>query len=103
MTRVPNRSTQTRLLLAELLESPRTWRHGYELSKATGLKSGTLYPILMRLADQGLLASNWAESERPGVPPRHVYRLTPDGLACARSLAEVARATLDARLSKANS
>jgi PadR family transcriptional regulator PadR len=103
MTRLPNRSTQTLRLLAELLESPRTWRHGYELSKATSLKSGTLYPILMRLADQGLLASKWADSERPGVPPRHVYRLTPDGLAYARDQAEGAPAPLGSRLSKANS
>ena len=103
MTRLPNRSTQTPRLLAELLGSPRAWRHGYELSKATGLKSGTLYPILMRLADQGLLTSKWEESDGLGVPPRHVYRLTPDGLTCARDQAEGEAATLGARVSKAHS
>ncbi len=50
MTRLPNRSAQTLRLLAELLGSPRGWRHGYELSKATGLKSGTLYPIRLAYA-----------------------------------------------------
>lgn len=77
-------SPQTVALLAALMEQPRTWQHGYELSKATGLKSGTLYPILIRLSDQGLLDSRWKDAERPGRPPRHVYRLTAAGLALAR-------------------
>jgi DNA-binding PadR family transcriptional regulator len=80
-------SRQTLALLAALMERPRTWQHGYELSKETGLKSGTLYPILMRLSDQRLLDSRWKEAERPGRPPRHVYRLTAAGLAAAREQA----------------
>lgn len=86
MPRRPNISAQTRALLTALLDQPIAWRHGYDLSKETGLKSGTLYPLLMRLSDQGLLASRWEESEQPGRPPRHVYRLTPDGLELARDL-----------------
>ena len=70
-----------------MFEQPRTWQHGYELSKQTGLKSGTLYPLLIRLSDQGLLDSRWEEPERPGKPPRHAYRLTPNGLAFARAVA----------------
>ena len=66
---------------------PRQWQYGYELSKETGLKSGTLYPLLMRLSDQGLLESQWQEPERPGKPPRHAYKLTLSGLAFARELA----------------
>jgi PadR family transcriptional regulator PadR len=85
MARPLNASRQTYKLLATLLEQPRAWRHGYELSKETGLKSGTLYPLLMRLADQGMLESRWKESERPGKPPRHMYRLTAGGLALARA------------------
>ena len=77
-------SRQTLALLAALMERPRTWKHGYELSKETGLKSGTLYPILIRLSEQGLLNSRWKDAERPGRPPRHVYRLTAAGLALAR-------------------
>jgi PadR family transcriptional regulator, regulatory protein PadR len=84
MPRKPNNSRQTRALLAALLERPQTWRHGYDLSKATGLRSGTLYPLLMRLSEQGLLESCWQEAARPGLPPRHVYRLTALGLALAR-------------------
>jgi PadR family transcriptional regulator, regulatory protein PadR len=84
MPRKPNTSRQTRALLAVLLERAQAWRHGYDLSKETGLRSGTLYPLLMRLSEQGLLDSRWEEAERPGLPPRHVYRLTAAGLALAR-------------------
>jgi PadR family transcriptional regulator PadR len=83
MARTPNISRQTQALLMALLKSPRDWRHGYDLSLETGLKSGTLYPILMRLADQGLLESEWQESDHPG-RPRHAYRLTADGVVLAR-------------------
>jgi PadR family transcriptional regulator, regulatory protein PadR len=84
MTRKANNSRQTRALLAAFLGGAGAWRHGYDLSKATGLKSGTLYPLLMRLSEQGLLESRWQEAERRGLPPRHVYRLTSSGLALAR-------------------
>jgi PadR family transcriptional regulator PadR len=84
MPRKPNTSRQTRALLAALLERPQTWRHGYDLSKETGLRSGTLYPLLMRLNEQGLLEHRWEDAERPGLPPRHVYRLTAAGLSLAR-------------------
>ncbi|MGA7674976.1 MAG: PadR family transcriptional regulator [Rhizomicrobium sp.] len=81
----PNQSLQTRTLLRALLDQPLAWRHGYELSKATKLQSGTLYPLLIRLSDQGFLESKWVEPTQPGKPPRHVYRLTAAGKALARS------------------
>jgi PadR family transcriptional regulator PadR len=79
------RSPQTVLVLAELLQTPREWRYGYDLSRLTGLKSGTLYPILMRLAEHRLLDTSW-EAVEPGRPPRHLYKLTADGLRHAREL-----------------
>lgn len=87
MRRRPNLSKQTRLLLETLLEEPLSWRHGYAISKVTGLKPGTLYPLLMRLGDAGFLASQWTEPEKPGRPPRHVYRLTGAGIDLAREVA----------------
>jgi DNA-binding PadR family transcriptional regulator len=84
MPRKPNNSRQTRALLAAFLQSSGQWRHGYDISKETGLRSGTLYPLLMRLSEQGLLEHRWEEAERPGLPPRHVYRLTASGVALAR-------------------
>lgn len=83
-------SPQTAALLAALMQQPRAWQHGYELSKETGLKSGTLYPILIRLGEQGLLNSRWKDAERPGRPPRHVYRLTATGLALGRGQGQAA-------------
>jgi PadR family transcriptional regulator PadR len=87
MARKPNSSPQTRELLVAMSRKPRTWRYGYDLSKDTGLTSGTLYPLLIRLSDQGLLESQWVEPERSGKPPRHAYRLTSSGLALARPVA----------------
>jgi DNA-binding IclR family transcriptional regulator len=46
---------QTIQVLDAFLEDPREWRYGYDISRNTGLKSGTLYPILMRLAEYKLL------------------------------------------------
>jgi PadR family transcriptional regulator, regulatory protein PadR len=76
-------SPQTVLVLAEFLQAPRAWKYGYDISRNTGLKSGTLYPILMRLADRALLETHW-ETPEAGKPPRHMYRLTPTGLQHAR-------------------
>jgi PadR family transcriptional regulator PadR len=84
MTRERKPSNQTLQLLSALTARPRQWAHGYDLSMATGLKSGTLYPILMRLSDRGLLEHKWQDSPDPGRPPRHLYRLTADGLGFAR-------------------
>ena len=89
MPRRPNRSTQTRKLLAALLQQPRSWHYGYELSKQTRLKSGTIYPLLIRLNDQGLVESKWMEADPPGKPPRHAYKLSPSGLAFARESMEL--------------
>jgi PadR family transcriptional regulator, regulatory protein PadR len=75
-------------LLAALAERPPQWRHGYELMKATGLLSGTVYPLLMRMTDQGLVEAEWRSPEQPGRPPRHAYRLTAKGMALARACAE---------------
>jgi PadR family transcriptional regulator, regulatory protein PadR len=76
-------SPQTLSVLAALCEQPSAWQHGYALARQTGLKSGTLYPILVRLADRGLVEACWQEEPAPGRPRRHLYRLTPDGLASA--------------------
>lgn len=84
MPRTRRASGQTLRLLSSLVDEPRKWHHGYELSKATDLASGTLYPILMRLAERGLLEHKWLPSEESGRPPRHVYRLTSKGLAHAK-------------------
>jgi DNA-binding PadR family transcriptional regulator len=76
-------SVQTLSVLNEFLQTPLGWRYGYDISRNAGLKSGTLYPILMRLAEQRVLETRW-ETAEPGKPPRHMYRLTAGGLRYAR-------------------
>ena len=76
-------SAQTLSVLAALSQQPSDWQHGYALAKLTGLKSGTLYPILIRLADRGLVEACWQDEPQPGRPRRHLYRLTAAGLAGA--------------------
>jgi len=82
-------SQQTVAVLTALRAQPGQWRYGYELGKEVGLKAGSLYPILMRLGDRGLLESTWETDAPAGRPPRHLYRLTAAG---ARAAAEVAPA-----------
>jgi PadR family transcriptional regulator, regulatory protein PadR len=84
------RTPQTTRVLRELLEAPQEWRHGYDISRSSGLKSGTLYPILIRLTDNGLLDTRWEPSET-GKPPRHMYRLTQTGMQTARNYVSTAQ------------
>jgi PadR family transcriptional regulator, regulatory protein PadR len=92
VTSSPGFSAQTLSVLAALCDEPSQWRHGYPLAKQTGLKSGTLYPILIRLADRGLVEACWQDEPEPGRPRRHLYRLTAAGLATAtKALASAAR------------
>jgi PadR family transcriptional regulator PadR len=76
-------SPQTIQVLRALAADPARWRHGYDLGTETGLKAGSLYPILVRLADRGLLEATWEDPLPQGRPPRHLYRLTPAGLELA--------------------
>lgn len=85
MPRRPNNSKQSRALLSAFYDAPERWWHGYDLCAKTGLKSGTLYPILMRLKKQGLLVSEWQAPREPGRPPRHIYQLSASGRALAQA------------------
>src|SRR5579864_30553 len=77
-------SPQSLSILEGLLVRPTQWHHGYALSQNTGIASGTLYPILMRLEKLRWLGTKWEEPKNAGRPPRHLYRLTPNGLIWAR-------------------
>lgn len=73
------------MLVLKLLESEA--KYGYQIiqemreksGEAFLLKDGTLYPILYRLEDDGLVVSKWSEAEGKQVP-RKYYEITPDGL-----------------------
>jgi PadR family transcriptional regulator PadR len=86
-------SRQTLDLLEALLAQPSHWHHGYALSQSTGLASGTLYPILMRLEKSDWLETRWEDTAAPGRPPRHLYRLSADGRGWAREELRAAQLT----------
>jgi len=70
-------------------------QYGYDLMQAAGLSSGTLYPMLARLEDEGLVSSEWEpqRDDAAGRPPRKYYQLTGEGAHVARlQLAQAADA-----------
>lgn len=87
MARTRRPSAQTVLVLNALVDEPAAWRYGYELGQQVGLKAGSLYPILIRLRDRGLLEATWEDDPPAGRPPRHLYRLTGEGLRWAAEVA----------------
>jgi DNA-binding PadR family transcriptional regulator len=87
MTRTRRPSPQTVAVLGALAARPGEWRHGYQLGQEVGLKAGSLYPILIRLCDRGLLEATWEQDPPSGRPPRHLYRLTGAGARLANELA----------------
>ncbi|HEV8165060.1 MAG TPA: PadR family transcriptional regulator [Actinomycetota bacterium] len=96
MTRSRHPSAQTTAVVLALAEKPTAWRYGYQL----GLKPGSLYPILVRLADRDLLETTWETDVPAGRPPRHRYRLTGSGRALATELAAARTAATATRRSE---
>lgn len=92
MQRRRSPSPQTVAVLFALADAPDAWRYGYDLCQELDLKAGTLYPILMRLADRGLLETAWETDAPPGRPPRHMYRLTGEGCKMTAELKRALRA-----------
>lgn len=76
------RGSSELLILALIEDRP---RHGYEIGKLIESRSGgrltfripSLYPVLCRLEERGLIAGRWVEKE--GQRRRRFYRLTPAG------------------------
>ncbi|MDX2707649.1 helix-turn-helix transcriptional regulator [Streptomyces sp. PA03-6a] len=97
MTRSRRPSAQTIAVVLALAETPTDWRYGYELCRMLDIRAGSMYPILIRLADRGQLETTWESDAPAGRPPRHLYRLTGAGLALAAGLAEQERGTVTER------
>ena len=78
----PARLTQPNMkVLRLLLEAPRHGRSGAEISRGTGVKSGTLYPMLARLEVAGWVVGEWEQVDpaEVGRPRRRYYQLTGAG------------------------
>lgn len=85
MIRSRTLSPPARTILALMADAGESWLHGYDLCRRGQVKSGTLYPLLIRLEEQGYLEAQWQAPAEAGRPPRHAYRLTVTGLALARA------------------
>ena len=71
------RMSSATLRVLEALLSNRAGQHyGYGLLKQTGIKSGSLYPILDRLETEGWIEGAWEAEGVGGRPPRRYYKLT---------------------------
>src|SRR5471030_263182 len=88
----PRLSHQTLRVLRLFDEQPNLSLAGSDISKQTGMLSGTLYPILMRLERARWLESEWEtlDEGKAGRPRRRFYRLTGVGYNKSRAaLAEL--------------
>jgi PadR family transcriptional regulator, regulatory protein PadR len=91
-------SLQLLKVLRVLLSDPNGDHYGLELARASGLPSGTVYPILVRLEQAGWLTSAWEDIDEAaeGRRRRRYYRLTAEGLPAARGLLQETQAVLAA-------
>jgi PadR family transcriptional regulator, regulatory protein PadR len=97
MRRSRKPTPQTIAVVLALADNPSGWSHGYHLCRQLGFKAGTVYPILMRLAERGQVETAWETDPPSGRPARHLYRLTGGGARFAEELrtpvaAEIPRA-----------
>jgi PadR family transcriptional regulator PadR len=75
-------------VFSELMHDLGAQHYGFEICKASGLASGTVYPILARMEEEGMLTSAWETIDpiAEGRRPRRYYRLTGEGQAQARQV-----------------
>jgi PadR family transcriptional regulator, regulatory protein PadR len=88
--------TYSTVLVLEALA--RGYRYGFDIIDATNLPSGTVYPILRRFENEGLVTSEWeaqSSATRDQRPPRRYYVLTADGKKLLAETADRYRATQD--------
>src|SRR5687768_2492009 len=88
MPRSPRITLPTAMVL---LAVSRNYRYGFDISDATGLPSGTVYPVLRRLEEAGLLRSRWEGAETARAeqrPPRRYYTVTSSGAQAVRAASD---------------
>src|SRR5437588_7099848 len=91
----PRITMHTLAVLSVLLDDPEVEHYGLDLAKRAGLKTSSVYPVLMRLEQAGWVTSSWetVEPSEAGRPRRRLYRLTDSGAVAAyRQLAKARNA-----------
>ena len=86
MRRSRKPTPQTIAVILALADNRSGWSHGYHLCRQLDLKAGTVYPILMRLAERGQVETAWETDPPSGRPARHLYRLSGEGARLAEQL-----------------
>ena len=101
MPRPPDSHPQTLAVLGLLADAPDRWWYGYDIARRTGLRSGTLYPLLVRLAERGYLDARWEPDPPEGRPRRHHYRLTEAGAVKAAEAKSIEAKSTEAKSTEA--
>jgi DNA-binding PadR family transcriptional regulator len=73
---IPIRMTYATAAVLRALEIG--YRYGFDIADVTGLRRGSVYPVLRRLEKAGLVSAEWEDSRiahDSGRPPRRYYRL----------------------------
>ncbi len=94
MARSPQITSQTLRVLETIVSAGEL--SGADIMRATGLFSGTLYPMLLRLERAGWLTSRWEEEipQTLGRPRRRFYEVTGEGAKQARAAARSLQPTI---------
>lgn len=79
--REPRLTLQSLRVLSLLARNPGELLSGSDIRKETGIASGTLYPILLRMEDAGWLRGDWEKVDPSvvGRPRKRFYRITISG------------------------
>lgn len=86
---MPVRMTYATATVLQALDGGR--EYGFDIATATGLRRGTIYPILRRLEEAGMVSSKWEDADPAhdeGRPARKYYRLTREGTQLAAAAGE---------------
>jgi len=97
MDRELRMTTSVLRVVSALLTDATADRYGLDLMQDTGLASGTLYPILLRLERAGWVSSHWEDADPviEGRPTRRYYRMTALGVTDGRREVALLRQQLD--------
>jgi PadR family transcriptional regulator PadR len=76
--------------LAIFVNNPSEQFSGIDICQKTGMKSGTVYPLLIKMEENGWLESEWKDIDprQEGRPKRHFYKITRGGFIQGTKLLE---------------
>lgn len=76
--------------LAVFVNNPSEQFSGIDICQKTGMKSGTVYPLLIKMEENGWLESEWEDIDprQEGRPKRHFYKITRRGVIHGTKLLE---------------